>query len=160
MSLKSDNCILREATYDDLPLMLKWRNLPHVVENMEYKELIMWNEHFRWFYRIQQEGYHYFIIETNDGTPIGTIYLSGIDEQNNTTSGLYIGDQRYLGTGITLEASKLIINYAFDELKVNAIIAKVNSENQKIIAYNEQLGFQRDIHANEHNSFITMKLSK
>lgn len=160
MSLKGKNCILREVSYDDLPLLLKWRNLPHVVENMEYKELIMWNEHFRWFYRIQQEGYYYYIIETPEGHPVGTIYLSGIDQENKVSSGLYIGDARYLGTGITVEASQLIIDYALNVLKVDAIRAKVNGNNSNIINYNQQLGFQTLKQEKNSNGFIVMELRR
>lgn len=158
MSLKGKNCILRKVNYDDLPLMLKWRNMPHVVANMEYKEIILWNEHFRWFYKIQEEGYHYFIIETADKTPIGTIYLSGINQKNEVESGLYIGDTRFIGTGITLEASKLIIQYAFEDLNIKAIRAKVNQTNQEIISYNESLGFERTDEPVNKNGFIVMML--
>lgn len=160
MFLEGKNCHLRKIDLQDLPLLLKWRNRPHVVQNMEHQAPILWNEHFHWFYKIEREGYYYFIIETKENVPIGTIYISGKDIKNEVNSGLYIGDQRYLGTGISMEASKLIIDFAFNEVGVTAIKAKVNSNNQEIIRYNESLGFKKEETLKNKNGFVTMVLAR
>lgn len=155
--LKGKNCQLRLLLESDLPLLLEWRNKKHVLMNMEYQHVISKEEHIRWYQMILQEKYHYFIIETLENEPVGTIYLSGKTIDNGAESGLYIGDERFLGTGITLEASQLLIDYAFNEIKLNYLFAKVKSSNSAIIAYNERIGFKIEKELNP--GFLKMRLN-
>lgn len=158
MCLKGKTCQLRSAEREDLPLLLEWRNKEHVIQNMEHQERISWEEHIQWFKRIHKQGYHYFIIETIDKIPVGTIYISGRTLDNGAESGLYIGNEQFLGTGITIEASKMIIQYAFEQENLNYLYAKVKASNATIIAYNKMLGFKTV--KDEQKAFIKMVLSK
>lgn len=129
---------------EDLPLLLEWRNSEHVRRNMEYRELVSQEAHAAWFKRITESNYHYFLIESPESIPVGTIYLSGSTPDNGAESGLYIGNRDFLGTGITVEASRLIIQFAFEELRLNYLFAKVKADNDEIIAYNKLLGFKEE----------------
>ncbi|MBN9293275.1 MAG: GNAT family N-acetyltransferase [Flavobacteriia bacterium] len=158
MFLKGKFCQLRSVTTNDLPLLLEWRNSEHVRVNMEHREIISPEEHTGWFQHITDNGYHYFIIESPELAPVGTIYLSGATADNGAESGLYIGDQRFLGTGITIEASRLIIQFAFEALRLDYLFAKVKEDNQDIIAYNKMLGFKEEKKIS--NGFLRMVLDK
>ena len=55
----------------------------------------------------------------------GTIGIKDIDYVNNKADiGYWIGKQ-YQGKGIATECVKLVVNYAFDELKLEEILAYV-----------------------------------
>jgi RimJ/RimL family protein N-acetyltransferase len=140
--LKGKFCQLREITEKDLPKLLTWRNKEHVLINMEHQAIISPEEHAKWYQMIRKEGVYYFIIETHLEKPVGTIYFSSITEDQGAECGLYIGEEDYLGTGITLEASKLLIDYAFNIKKLHYLFAKVKKSNAAIISYNESLGFK------------------
>lgn len=156
MFLKGNFCQLRSVEGQDLPLLLTWRNKPHVLQNMEYQEPISMEQHLQWHQHIQANEYHYFIIETLQEIPVGTIYVSGKTTDNGAESGLYIGNEDYIGTGITVEASQMIIDYAFKTLKLDYLTAKVKTSNNIVIAYNQALGFKIDSEISAH--FLRMKL--
>ena len=46
---------------------------------------------------------------------MGLVFLNNIDRVNqNTEFGYYIGEKKYIGTGISIETELLILEYAFD----------------------------------------------
>lgn len=155
--LKGKFCVLRPITHTDLPTLLEWRNSEHVSKNMEYTQKITAEEHQNWFKKIHH-SYHYFIIESLTNDLIGTIYLSNIKENNSAESGLYIGNKAFIGTGISWEASKLLIQYGFENLKLTSIYAKVKNDNYEIINYNKALGFK--VEETPNQEFIKMFLQK
>ena len=59
-------------------------------------------------------------------------------------AGLFIGNEEFEGTGIAFKASLALLEYAFEELKLETIFAKVHKENIVAIAYNKNLGFEYD----------------
>lgn len=158
MFLKGNFCQLRSIEEQDLPLLLTWRNKPHVLQNMEYQEPIFLEQHLQWHQHIQANEYHYFIIETLQKIPVGTIYVSGKTVDNGAESGLYIGNEDYIGTGITVEASQMIIDYAFNTLKLSYLTAKVKTSNNLVIAYNQALGFKID--SDISAQFLRMRLDR
>ncbi len=158
MFLKGKYCQLRSIEEVDLSLLLEWRNKEHVLQYMEYQKHISWEEHLQWYRNISEQGYHYFIIETTEKIPVGTIYISGKTLDNGAESGLYIGNEQFIGTGITIEASKIIIQYAFEHENLNYLYAKVKASNATIIAYNKMLGFKTT--SKENMAFIKMVLMK
>lgn len=154
--LKGKFCQLRQITEEDLPLLLEWRNAKHVNENMEYQATISWEQHQKWFQDISEKGFYYFLIETIEKEPFGTIYVSNINDKNTAECGLYIGNSKFIGTGITIEASKLLIDFAFQELNISYLHAKVKATNQVIIDYNKLLGFEEKERINV--DFLLMQL--
>lgn len=154
--LKGVKCTLRPLVFEDLTTLLKWQNMKHVVETKEDKKFVLWNDHFRWFYQIQAEGYHYFVIEVESDLPIGVIYLTGKQKDGANRIGFYIGDSRYFDVGIEAEALQLILTYALQELKAHLLKAKVDKDNQKRIDFLEKMGFHIEKDSENKNGFINM----
>ncbi|MEK3779261.1 GNAT family N-acetyltransferase [Paenibacillus sp. FSL R5-0810] len=72
---------------------------------------------------------------------IGYLYL---DEENKKTEiGYWLGKE-YEGKGIITKSVKALINYAFDELKLNKIEIGVATDNARSRAIPEKLGFKRE----------------
>ncbi len=132
-----------------LELVRNWRNNELIASFMEYQEYITKEAQQQWFETIQNTENYYFIIETNK-TSIGLIHLNKVDEINKSAhSGLFIGEEKYQGTGIALAASILILSFAFETLDLNKVYAKVNKDNMAVIEYNQFLGFDFETKMND-----------
>lgn len=72
---------------------------------------------------------------------IGQISLFNIDSYSiSATMGIYIAEA-YRGKGYGSEAMKLMINHAFDYLRIHCIHLEVMDDNDKAIKVYEKLGF-------------------
>ena len=81
----------------------------------------------------------------------GTIGIKDIDYVNKKAKiGYWIGKQ-YQGKGIATESVKLVVNYAFDELKLEEISACVFPENNSSIRVLEKNGFEKTKEVNEYH---------
>jgi [ribosomal protein S5]-alanine N-acetyltransferase len=82
----------------------------------------------------------------------GTIGIKDIDYVNKKADiGYWIGKQ-YQGKGIATECVKLVVNYAFDELKLKEILAYVFLDNKQSIRVLEKNGFVKTpAEANEYH---------
>src|SRR5918995_6932809 len=82
----------------------------------------------------------------------GTIGIKDIDYINKKANiGYWIGKQ-YQGKGIATECVKLVVNYAFDELKLEEILAYVFLDNKQSIRVLEKNGFVKTpAEANEYH---------
>lgn len=72
---------------------------------------------------------------------IGLIGLKDIDHTNKKAEiGYWLGEE-YSGKGIMTRSSKVLIDYAFDELKLNRIMIRCAVENIRSCNIPRQLGF-------------------
>jgi ribosomal-protein-alanine N-acetyltransferase len=96
-----------------------------------YNQLASFTEVMINLLKEQVDGLYYmFLIEDCNGTLVGRINLN-VEESNEILEaevGYRIGEN-YQGKGYASEALKLIINYAFDELKMNQLSAGTASNN-------------------------------
>lgn len=85
-----------------------------------------------------------FTIETLDGTNVGSFNLSGIDERNGTFGiGIQIG-RDYRGKGYGTSAMRLLLNYAFDERRLNKFNVSVIEGNIGSATMLEKLGCKQE----------------
>ncbi len=84
----------------------------------------------------------------------GTIGIKDIDYVNKKANiGYWIGKQ-YQGKGIATECIKLVVNYAFDILKLEEISAYVFPENKPSIRVLEKNGFVKTREVNEYHPIV------
>lgn len=132
---------LEPLTAETAERVRQWRNHPRIRQQMEYREIISPEMQQRWLASVQNGPYAYFLIRVGE-EPVGMIHLSHIDTETHTAeAGLFIGEERFSGTGIALGASLLLLDYAFNELGLHAVTAKVKQENRTAEKYNALLGF-------------------
>lgn len=126
-----------------------WRNLPFVRKQMEYKEFISPEMQQAWFASVQNEQYAYFLIYVGK-IPAGLIHLAAINKETRTAeAGLFIGEEAFYGTGVALGASLMLLDFAFYELNLKAVYAKVKDGNLPAENYNALLGFEKIEPVNE-----------
>jgi RimJ/RimL family protein N-acetyltransferase len=141
MILNKYNIILELLNFESLETLRSWRNSSSVAQFMEYQNEISIEQQQLWFANIVSNKEYYFIIK-KDEIPIGMIHVNKIDfELKSGEVGLFIGENKFLGTGIAFGASLNLLNFVFDELKLNTVFAKVNNANKNAVLYNTFIGF-------------------
>jgi RimJ/RimL family protein N-acetyltransferase len=125
---------------------------------MEYRGHITSEDQNLWFRNLCAKTNYYFIINYQN-RKIGLIHLNKFDHENSSAhAGLFIAESEFTGTGISLGASLLILTYAFDELKLDIVYAKIKRDNLSALKYNSGLGFVFERNLNE--SFSLYKTTK
>jgi UDP-4-amino-4,6-dideoxy-N-acetyl-beta-L-altrosamine N-acetyltransferase len=147
---------LEPLTLETAMLVREWRNSPKVSHFMDVKAKISKDQQKLWFESTVLSKNDYFVI-IKDLIPIGLIHLDRFDTENKSAyAGLFIGNEEFEGTGIAFKASLALLEYAFEELKLKTVFAKVHNENFVAIAYNKNLGFEDD--GEESESFQRLKI--
>lgn len=140
LDLSQSGIAIKALTLADIELVRQWRNSPSILNNMEYQLEISVEKQFLWFNSLPNQTCYYFIIWVNE-VKVGLVHLNKF-ENNTAHVGLFIGNESYVGTGVSLGASVLILSFAFEELQLNQLFAKVKITNQIAIGYNQSLGFE------------------
>lgn len=143
---------------DTIQLVRNWRNQEQIRSQMEFQKLISETGQSMWFRKLDKQANQYFIIHIDD-KPVGLIHLKNIDVKIRIAeAGLFIGENTYVGTGISLGASILLLDYAFNQLNLQTIQAKVKNDNTIALQYNQLLGFKNK---NQLNAYFSIwELSK
>lgn len=129
-SFASSRLQYRAIQRHDAEVIVMWRSQP---ENYRYffdARPLNLEDHLAWFDRyLLDETRFDFLIESLDGTPIGTCALSSICETSCEISYM-IGSVEERGKGYGLEAVRALTNVAFKELGVEFVEARILPENE------------------------------
>ena len=156
--LKSNSITLTKLDESSLELLRNWRNTTQISNNMEFSGYITSEDQKVWFKNLCNKTNYYFIINYHN-RKIGLIHLNKFDHENSSAhAGLFIAENEFTGTGISLGASLLLLTYAFDEIKLNIVYAKIKRNNLSALKYNSGLGFVFEKTLNE--SFSLYKITK
>lgn len=148
---------LDPLTLEMAMLIREWRNSPKVNHFMDFKAQITKEQQEQWFEAAVTSNNFYLTIRKGS-TPIGLIHLDRFDaDKNSAYAGLFIGNEEFEGTGIAFKASIALLEFAFEELKLKTVFAKVHKENSVAIVYNKNLGFEDD--GKESESFHRLKIN-
>ena len=139
------NISIRFITEEDTDKIIKWRNSPSINQYFIYREPFTRESHLNWLHNKVEKGeVVQFMIMLNDNE-IGTVYLRDIDYKNKKCEfGIFIGEESNWGKGFGTIASKLAIDYAFKNLKLNRVFLRVFPSNIRAIKSYEKIGFLRE----------------
>ena len=99
----------------------------------------------KWFDERGAKGDVVLAIELKDGTHIGTVGLHQINHKDrNCELGIAIGDVGSREKGNGFEAESLMTNYAFSELAMHRVYARVHSDNPRSLKCLEKVGFKEE----------------
>lgn len=74
---------------------------------------------------------------------IGNVKLGPIDwVHRRTTFGILIGEKKFWGKGVGAEATRLIVEYAFERLNLNRVDLGVYAEHESAVRCYERVGFK------------------
>ncbi|MDI9519091.1 MAG: GNAT family N-acetyltransferase [Erysipelotrichaceae bacterium] len=139
------NVDIKPITLDDTDNIVKWRNTSFVLNNFIDQNPITKESHIGYFKsRIETGKVKQFIIVCDDND-IGTIFLRDVDfEKKSAEYGIFIGEKDYLGKGIAIISSKKILDYAFNDLKLEKVFLRVLERNANAIKSYKNIGFVLD----------------
>ena len=142
MQISKYGILLTSLTSFDIELVRAWRNSEHVRPYMQYQKMIHSNEQLRWFEGLNEHNNLYFIISKTE-TKFGLIHLKEINRTEGIAeAGIFIGETQYLNTMYPLLATICLMEFAFDVLKLKQLKAKIGINNQRVIKFNESLGYK------------------
>lgn len=147
MIMKGEQIYLRPITADDTDMAVRWRNKKIVVENYIYRKPVSRKDHTDWLENKVFKGLvHQFIVCRNeDDMPLGTVYLQNFEEQHRRAEwGIYLGEEQAYGKGIGTEAAKLMLHYAFEDLGLHKVVARVLAKNKASIRLHEKAGYVQE----------------
>jgi|LSQX01.2.fsa_nt_gb diamine N-acetyltransferase len=126
----------------DTEFVIMLRNKINISDNFFTNPPLYDFEHVAWLKNIDKNDI-YLIIEYNN-KKIGLINISKVDYLNEKAEFGIVIDENYQGKGIAYKSSKLLINYVFDNLKINKIYLNVFSDNENAIKLYKKLGFEQE----------------
>ncbi|MFW6384482.1 MAG: GNAT family N-acetyltransferase [Halodesulfurarchaeum sp.] len=142
--LPGDRVDLRPIEREDLEFLQAAINDPAVRRNLTVRWPLNYEQEAEWFEeQVVSEERINLLIEGEDG-PAGTIGLGEITDHDGTAElGIWLrgADQ---GKGYGTEASELLLDHAFDELRLHRIEARVFEGNTASRNLWETLGFEHE----------------
>ncbi len=139
------NVSIRPISYEDTANIVRWRNSDFVRKRFLYRAPFTAESHNNWMKtQVETKKVYQFIINC-DGTDVGSIYLRDVDLVNRKAEyGVFIGEREYLGKGVGKAATKLILDFAFTQLKLHKVYLRVLSDNTAAIKSYENSGFTQE----------------
>lgn len=135
------NVSLRKFCEEDIDNKIRWINDPLNNIYLHYDIPLEKDKTLQWFRNKNNETRFDFVIEY-DGTPVGLIGLLAIDKINSKAEYyICLGEHEYKGKGIAKAATRLILDFGFDELNLNKIYLNVDAENEAACFLYEKAGF-------------------
>jgi RimJ/RimL family protein N-acetyltransferase len=162
--LKGKTIILKTLRAEDIEQIRNIRNSSEISKYFLYRKYITKQEQKSWFQRISMsENDFYFSIYIKDK-------LIGLTEIKKINWDLKIGEggifiiPEYQNSFNSFETSILMLDYAFDRLKLNTMKARVIRSNIRAIKYNKVFGFKEynnyeQIIYNKKEEIILLKLT-
>lgn len=103
-----------------------------------------------WFEGVSGDEDHINLVIVHDDRVIGTIGIELTDPDSRTAEIGYFLDPDVHSQGLGTESAELAIEYAFDELNVRKLWARVFAFNDKSSGLLEKLGFEQEGCLREH----------
>jgi RimJ/RimL family protein N-acetyltransferase len=151
------NIYIKKLTVKDFQKVLKWKSDPQLsLEIMSQFNILGEEQVINWIISNsenldQRLNGIYVQFEDDEIHCIGITRLMFIDWEAKTCEfGIYLGDRNYQGLGIGKKALELTIKQAFQDLELNKIYLKVNSNNVRAITLYENFKFITEGIQKEH----------
>ncbi len=132
---------LRSLSVSDIERVRIWRNQEFVRLNMEYQRIVTEDDQKKWFSELDNSANHYFIFSYKN-KDIGMVNLKNVNWNKLTAeAGIFIGTKEFINTYIPFVTTIILMEFAFEELKLNSLMAKIRILNKNAILFNERLGY-------------------
>lgn len=144
--LRGERIALRALEREDLPRCHRWFNDEEVTRYLARNDPLSMAVEERWFEEMVTDKSRLVLaIEDEEGNHIGNIGLHDIDLRNGTTTiGIVIGEKDMWGKGYGPEAMRLLLRYAFGDLRLYRVGSFVFDENLPSIRCHEKCNFVRE----------------
>lgn len=129
--LEGEKIYLSPVNVDDVEAYVKWLNDTNITKYLTiYNSLISMTGERNFLENESTKEFMFAIVRKEGDLLLGNIGLDNIDYKNGrATLGIFIGEEDNLSKGYGSEAIKLIICYAFEELRLHNINLNVFDDN-------------------------------
>lgn len=111
---------IRKFSERDIPKKIEWINNPENNKYLHYELPLEYEKTCVWYEGIKYRNDRFDAVIEADGVPVGLIGLLSINE-GKAEYYVSMGDPTYKGQGIATIASKEILNYAFQTLRLDSV---------------------------------------
>ncbi len=139
----SVNIHLRPLADKDAPFMLEWMTDPGITRFFRFDASRVTMDSCRAYIKSakeQTDAVHFAIADENDEY-LGTISLKDIDLEKRTAEYAISTRKKAHGAGAAMQATKLILQYAFETLGLEKVYLNVLAENGRANAFYRKAGF-------------------
>ncbi len=143
--LEGERIYLRPLADTDTDLILRWRADTAVAHQLFSERSPTRVEHEVWLRSLRAAGnrLEFVIVGRNGDRPIGTIGLAGITG-TEAEYGVMIGERDWRGRGIAIDASEVLLDFAFDVLKLEHVVLRMFADNAEARRLYVRIGFVED----------------
>ena len=139
------NVTIRKFEESDIEKKVKWINDSKNNRFLHYDLPLEVENTRKWFKSIVSREDRYDAVIEADGVACGLIGLLTIDRKNKKAEYyIALGEQEYKGKGVSLQASRVLLNYAFKDLGLNRVYLYTESKNKIAQAFFEKVGFIKE----------------
>ena len=137
------NIYIRPLKEEDAYSSYIWRNDPEVFKftGNVYTNRITIESELNWIRRVMDNNDEYRCAIMADDEYIGNIYLTGINDCEAWFH-IFIGNKDYWGKGIAKKASLLMLDHAFNILKIKTVRLSVHPDNLSAINLYSSIGYK------------------
>ena len=144
--LRGERVFLRPAEREDIPSFIAWLSDAVVSEGLATRAPWSRVAEDAWFDELQKDQsktiWHFAICLRDGGRPVGFCALHAIDHVNGSTElGIGIGDRSEWDKGYGTEAMRILLDFAFGELRLHRLFLQVFDFNARAIHVYESVGF-------------------
>ena len=150
-----EKVLLRALTRSDLPRLVQWRNDPEVKALLGgWSFPISPEQEEKWLAQVydDRDTCRLAIQRLDTEVHIGNIGLYQIDWKNRKAEyAILIGDRGSWGQGFGLDATRALLDFAFNEMNLHRISLEVLAQHKRAIRLYEKAGFRVEGRLREDN---------
>ena len=142
--IDGERIYLSPVNVDDTEKYVEWLNNPNITQYMSmHNSMISLCGEREFLEKEANKEFMFAIIKKENDTLLGNIGLNHIDYKNGTAElGIFIGDEDNLSKGYGSEAIKLLIDYAFNTLRLHNIMLTLLAFNERAYKAYTKCGFK------------------
>lgn len=144
MEKRIDKVILRDFCENDIEAKVRIINDEKNNKYLHYDLPLEYEKTLNWFYKIKDNTNRKDLTILYDGVIAGFIGLLGIDEKNKKAEYYICVDSDFSGKGIGKNSTKILLDYAFNDLNLNKVYLFTEKDNERAQLLFEKMGFEKE----------------
>ncbi|OUN25659.1 GNAT family N-acetyltransferase [Blautia sp. An81] len=137
--------MLRRLHLKDAEFMLEWMHDSHInsMFNVNFESFLIEDARNFILNSFDEKNHHFAVVDENDEY-LGTISLKNISLKDRNAEYAVVLRKKAHGTGVSNLATREILDYAFNTLKLERVYLNVLEENMRARAFYEKMGFTQE----------------
>ncbi len=159
--LKTERLILRQLSMDDHQGIFDLRSYPEINKYLGRKPCETMEDALNFISKVNDNikknmAAYWAITLKDNNTLVGTICLYDFSSEDNSCEIGYELMTKFQGNGIMKEAVQIVINYAFQTLKLKKLLACTHQDNQQSSKLLSKFNFLKSEETNKENPELVL----